>query len=60
MHTHGRETRFACARNVDMWLHADLPEATIDERSVDRLLGLLVEGATVARRYAAKASAAHW
>ncbi len=53
-----RFVRFGCARNGDMWVHADLPVATIDARSVDRLLGLVVEGATVARRYAAEACAA--
>ena len=53
-----RFVRFASARNGDVWVHADLPAATVDERSVDRLLGLLVEGATVARRYAVEASAA--
>ena len=53
-----RFVRFACARNGDVWVHADLPAAAIDERSIDRLLGLLVEGATVARRYAVEACAA--
>ncbi|MBA2566861.1 MAG: YbjN domain-containing protein [Thermoleophilaceae bacterium] len=53
-----RFVRFACARNGDVWVHADLPAATTDERSVDRLLGLVVEGATVARRYAVEACAA--
>ena len=48
-----RHVRFACARNRDVWVHGDLPVAAVDERSVDRLLGLVAEGALVARRYAA-------
>jgi hypothetical protein len=53
-----RFVRFASARNGDVWLHGDLPATAIDERALDRLLGLLVEGAQVARRYAAEASSA--
>ncbi len=53
-----RFVRFGCARNGDVWIHADLPAAAIEARAVDRLLGLVVEGATVARRYAAEACAA--
>jgi len=52
-----RLVRFATARNGDVWIHGDLPVAAIEERSVDRLLGLIAEGATVARRYAAEARA---
>lgn len=50
-----RFVRFASARNGDLWLHADLPATAVDERALDRLLGLLVEGAVVARRYASQA-----
>lgn len=53
-----RHIRFACARSRDVWIHADLPVGAVDERSVDRLLGLVAEGALVARRYAAARAAA--
>ena len=51
-----RQTRFvrmACARSGDIWIHGDLPVAAVDERAVDRLLGLVVEGAVAVRSYAA-------
>ena len=51
-----RQTRFvrmACARSGDIWIHGDLPAATLDETGVDRLLGLVVEGAIAVRGYAA-------
>ena len=32
-------------------MHADLPAAAVDERALDRLLGLLCEGAVAARDY---------
>lgn len=53
-----RMVRFACSRSGDVWIHADIPVAAVDERAVDRLLGLVVEGAGVARRYAGEASVA--
>ncbi len=53
-----RLVRFGCARNGDVWVHGDIPVAAVDELAVDRLLGLLAEGATVGRRYAAEAAAA--
>ncbi|HEV2076181.1 MAG TPA: YbjN domain-containing protein [Thermoleophilaceae bacterium] len=49
-----RLVRFGCARNGDIWVHGDLPVAAVDERAVDRLLGLVAEGAAVGRRYAAR------
>ena len=55
-----RQTRFvrmACARSGDIWVHGDLPVAAVDERAVDRLLGLVVEGAVAVRGYAATATA---
>ncbi len=52
-----RLVRFGCARNGDIWIHGDLPVIALDERAVDRLLGLVAEGAQVARRYAAQATA---
>jgi hypothetical protein len=51
-----RLVRMACARSGDIWLHGDLPVAALDEGAVDRLLGLLVEGAVAVRSYAASAS----
>jgi hypothetical protein len=45
-----RMIRFACTRSGDIWVHADLPAAGLDERALDRLLGLVVEGAVAARR----------
>jgi hypothetical protein len=44
-----RFVRFACTRGRDIWVHADLPVAAVDERAVDRLLGLVVEGALAVR-----------
>src|SRR3954466_9285877 len=45
-----RMARFACTRTGDIWAHADLPANALDERMLDRLLGLVVEGAVAARR----------
>jgi hypothetical protein len=45
-----RMIRFACTRDGDIWVHADLPAAAVDQRMLDRLLGLVVEGAVAARR----------
>src|SRR4051812_26828454 len=44
-----RLVRFACTRAGDIWVNADLPVHAVDERMVDRLLGLVVEGAVMAR-----------
>jgi len=51
-----RMVRMACARSGDIWVHGDLPVAGVDEEALDRLLGLLVEGAIAVRSYAAAAS----
>jgi hypothetical protein len=51
-----RLVRMACARSGDIWIHGDLPVASVDEQAVDRLLGLVVEGAIAVRSYAASAS----
>ena len=48
-----RLVRIGCARSGDIWVHGDLPVHAVDERSVDRLLGLTVEGALAVRSYAA-------
>jgi hypothetical protein len=44
-----RYVRFGCTRDGDIWVHADLPVPAVDERMLDRLLGLVVEGAVLAR-----------
>jgi len=49
-----RYVRFACSRSREVWVHADLPVTALDERALDRLLGLLVEGALAVRDYAAR------
>lgn len=46
-----RLVRFACTGSGDIWVHADVPVAAIDEKMVDRLLGLVVEAAVMARDY---------
>jgi hypothetical protein len=48
-----RLTRFACTRSGDVWVQADLPVGAVDAEQLDRLLGLVVEGALAARGYAA-------
>lgn len=50
-----RMVRFGCTESKDVWVHADLPVAAVDERGVDRLLGLVAEGATAVRDYADRA-----
>ena len=47
-----RHVRFGCTRSREIWVHADLPAATVDERALDRLLGLVVEAAVAVRDYA--------
>ena len=44
-----RMIRFSCTRAGDIWVQADVPVSSVDERLVDRLLGLVVEGAVMAR-----------
>ena len=50
-----RLVRFACTGSGDIWVHGDVPVAGLDERQVDRLLGLVVEAAAGARDYARSA-----
>ena len=45
-----RLVRFGCSRSRDIWVHADVPAPGLDERAVDRVLGLLVEAAQTVRR----------
>ena len=50
-----RQTRFvrmASTRSRDIWVLGDLPVKAVDEDSVDRLLGLVVEGVLAVRGYA--------
>jgi hypothetical protein len=44
-----RLVRFGATRSRDVWVHADLPVACVDERAVDRLLGLVVEAVVTVR-----------
>ena len=46
-----RLVRFGCTQGGEVWVHADLPVAAADEEGVDRLLGLVCEGAIAARGY---------
>ena len=46
-----RLARFCCTRSREVWVHADLPAAALDERELDRLLGLVVEGAVAVREF---------
>ncbi len=46
-----RLVRFSCTQAREIWIHADLPVAAIDERELDRLLGLVVEGAIAVREF---------
>ena len=48
-----RHVRFACTQSREVWVHADLPAAAVDERELDRLLGLVVEGAIAVREFQA-------
>jgi hypothetical protein len=47
-----RIVRFSCTRAGDIWINGDVPVAGLDAGAVDRLLGLVAEGAIFARRYA--------
>jgi hypothetical protein len=38
-------------RSREVWVHGDLPVAAVDEVGLDRLLGLVVEGAVAVRDY---------
>jgi hypothetical protein len=38
-------------RSREVWVHGDLPVAAVDEVGLDRLLGLVVEGAIAVREY---------
>jgi hypothetical protein len=50
-----RLVRFARTRSGDVWVQADLPAELVDERQLDRLLGLVVEAAANARTTSGRA-----
>ena len=47
-----RVVRFGCTRSKDVWVHADVPAPGLDERALDRLLGLVCEAALAVRDHA--------
>ena len=49
-----RMARFACTRSGDIWVQADLPAEAVSAELLDRLLGLVVEGALNVRAYASR------
>lgn len=51
-----RHVRFGCTRTGDIWVHGDVPVSAVDEKTLDRVLGLTVEGALAVRGYAAGVS----
>ena len=51
-----RMVRFSCTRSGDIWMNGDVPVKELDAEAVDRLLGLIAEGAIFARNYAASLS----
>ena len=48
-----RMARFGSTRSGEVWVHADLPVAAVDERELDRILGLVVQGAVAVREFQA-------
>jgi hypothetical protein len=46
-----RIVRFSCTQGREIWVHADLPVGVLDERELDRLLGLVVEAAIAVREF---------
>lgn len=46
-----RIVRFGVTQAREVWVHGDLPVAAIDEVALDRLLGLVVEGAVAVRDF---------
>ncbi len=46
-----RFVRFACTRGREIWVQGDLAATDVDERTLDRMLGLVVEGAVAVRQY---------
>lgn len=46
-----RMVRFSATQGREVWVHGDLPAAAVDELALDRLLGLVVEGAVAVRDF---------
>jgi hypothetical protein len=46
-----RMIRFSATQSQEVWVHGDLPATTVDEQALDRLLGLVVEGAIALRDF---------
>jgi hypothetical protein len=46
-----RMVRFGATQGQEIWVHGDLPVAAVDEVGLDRLLGLVVEGAVAVRDF---------
>jgi hypothetical protein len=46
-----RMVRFSATQGQEIWVHGDLPAAAVDEVALDRLLGLVVEGAVAVRDF---------
>ena len=47
-----RFVRFGCTQSREIWVHADLAASDVDDSALDRLLGLVAEGALAVRDYA--------
>jgi hypothetical protein len=47
-----RLVRVAATRSGDIWVLGDIAVGALEERDVDRLLGLVVEGVLAVRGYA--------
>ena len=47
-----RLVRFSLTRSGDVWVLGDMPVQALDERTLDRLLGLTLEGVLAVRGYA--------
>jgi hypothetical protein len=50
-----RLVRFGSSRARDIWVHGDIPVASVDEPGIDRLLGLITEAVMAVRGHAAGA-----
>ena len=47
-----RFVRFTCTRGREVWVQGDLAATDVDEHALDRLLGLIVQGAVAVRQCA--------
>lgn len=52
-----RFVRFGSTQDGDIWVHGDLAASDVCEPALDRLLGLVVQGALAVRDYAGAAGA---